>query len=128
MLVQFSLLYSLIKASIASDPLNVSKCESVEVMIALKLFTPQLVGKTRQLGRSKILWIMCMYIYIYIFIYYIYLYIIYIYILYIFIYYIYICAHAMLKYTLYWRYMNWNALATGIQVTAGPCKLMNNAI
>ena len=36
----------------------------------------------------------------------------------------------MLKYTLYWRYINWrpDALATGIQAPAGPCKLMNIAI
>ena len=33
----------------------------------------------------------------------------------------------MLKYTLYWKYMNWRPLATGIQAPAGTCKLMNIA-
>ena len=31
----------------------------------------------------------------------------------------------ILKYTLYWRYMNWDALVTGIQAPAGTYKLVN---
>ena len=67
------------------------------------LITSQLVGEACQLAcpMDHVCFIICVYMFV---------------------------LTTMLKHTLYWRYINWGRIATGIQAPAGTCKLMNIAI
>ena len=75
----------------------------VSICTNAQTVTPQLVGKARQLECPKIvLDHVCVYIYVYMFVH-----------------------TTMLKYTLYWKYMNWRRTSNR---NISSCKLMNIAL